>query len=376
MAGSGAEERCRRAHGVGEPSHEVGREKGRAGPGLLDHRRAVGLRERAEVDDRRPDRGLVGSPGVEPAGDVARDGIDPVRLHADLAHCRDAAPRGGDLACGQDGLGIPEHGVAAVLEAGRARVVRGAGHVDAPAPVGPDVGADGDGGGGGAEIGERAALLDVELDEGGDPAERLVVAAQCRGVAPERLQRLGHRQAVAVTQAQGALCWQRPGDDPRAGAGDPKAGTLLVDEADHGDRDGGGEPGRAEAVDGRQRGDDPERTVEGAAVGHRVEVGPHGHPAARAVGPDHVGVSPPGPLVAGAVLHDVQAPGGALAGEPLPQVGVLTGPREAAVATRAGVAADLLERRPHRVEGPPCVERPPCVRQLGGPGDRRAGRTG
>ncbi len=79
----------------------------------------------------------------------------------------------------------------------------------------------------------------------------------------------------------------------------------------------------------------------------RCEPSDQPRPAGRHGG---VRVAPPRPLVAGAVLHQVQAPCRRLAGEPLPQRHVVAGPGEPAVAAGARVPADALERRPHRVK--------------------------
>ena len=73
----------------------------------------------------------------------------------------------------------------------------------------------------------------------------------------------------------------------------------------------GREPLRRAAASTAARADDhPERAVEGAAVGHRVQVRADDQPgpAGRHGG---VGVAPPRPLVAGAVLDEVEATRGA-----------------------------------------------------------------
>jgi hypothetical protein len=135
--------------------------------------------------------------------------------------------------------------------------------------VGPDVAAHTDGV---AEVDEAATLLDVQLDEGADPGERLVVAPERAGVAPGSSHRLGHRGAVTVGQATGSVRTEDAGDDARARAGDPEAGALLVDEVHRADGAGRGEAGRPQVVDGREGADDAERAVERAAVWNRVQV--------------------------------------------------------------------------------------------------------
>jgi hypothetical protein len=66
-----------------------------------------------------------------------------------------------------------------------------------------------------------------------------------------------------------------------------------------------------------------------------------------------VGVAPPGPLVAGAVLDDLKPAGGALAGKPLTQGVVLASPGEPVVAAGPWVAADEAQRFPHPVKTAP-----------------------
>ena len=210
--------------------------------------------------------------------------------------------------------------------------------VDAPTAVRVDRGAHRDGP---VEVGERPSLLDVQLDERADPAQRLRIGTQ-RRVARAR-DRLGHRHAVGVGEPGGPVGGQRAGEDPRARAGDAEPGAFLVAEEGHAQRPGRGEPLRAQGVDRGERADDAERAVERAAVGHRIQVG-----AGDDAGPVRVGIAPPGDEVAGPVGGDVEPPCRGLAGEPLPQVGVLPGPGEPPVP--AGAAApevgEVGEARP------------------------------
>ena len=247
-----------------------------------------------------------------------------------------------------------EHRVVAVLEAGRAGVVGGARDVDPPAAVRPDVAADTHSGTAlvvGVGVGERAALFDVQLDEGVHPGQRLGVVAEARRVAAGSRDRLGHRRPVGVGQAEGAVGRERTGDEARSGTGDPEPGALLVAETGHGQRNSRSQPGGAQRVDRRERRDHPERAVEGPAVRDRVQVRADGHAAGRPVRADGVGVAPPGPLVAGAVQGEVQTPSGALPGEPLPQRVVLAGPGVPPVPAGRRVPADRGELGPHGVEG-------------------------
>ena len=92
------------------------------------------------------------------------------------------APRAvGRLAGGQHGGGQPEHRVVAVHQPGGAGVVGLAVEVQPPPAVRPDAAGDADRSAG---VDEAAALLDVQLDQGADPAQRLVVAAELLGSCP------------------------------------------------------------------------------------------------------------------------------------------------------------------------------------------------
>ena len=104
----------------------------------------------------------------------------------------------------------------------------------------------------------------------------------------------------------------------------PSSSTKLTTPSGH----VGLDAGLAQRVDGGEGADDPEGAVEGAAVGHGVEVRADDDAGRR------VGVTPPAPLVAGAVLDEVETTGRALGGEPLTQVVVGAGPGVAAVAAR------------------------------------------
>ena len=157
----------------------------------------------------------------------------------------------------------------------------------------------------------------------------------------------------ASLEASRAVGAHGSGDHPRPGAGDPEAGALLVDEVHDPDGSEGlpalGPRLRLEQVEGGEGAHHAQRAVEGSAVGNAVEVGA-GHDPLLAAGGGGIGVAPPRPLVAHAVLGQVEAAGRALAGEPLAQVVVLIGPGETAVAAGAGVAAHRLECSPHRLE--------------------------
>src|SRR5665647_51674 len=92
---------------------------------------------------------------------------------------------------------------------------------------------------------------------------------------------------------------------------------------------------------------DPDAAV--TAVRDRVQVGADHH-SGPAGGDGSIGITPPGPLVPGAVSDQVQPAARRLAGEPLAQRRVLRGPRKTTVAPGTRLAADGLDRRPHAVE--------------------------
>ena len=95
--------------------------------------------------------------------------------------------------------------------------------------------------------------------------------------------------------------------------GHAESAALLLDEAPDRERPGGLQAAQAQLVHGEQRRDDAQRTVEGTAAGHRVEVRP---------GDDRVGAgrAPPRPQIAVAVVLDGEAPALGLLDEPLPQL--------------------------------------------------------
>ena len=213
--------------------------------------------------------------------------------------------------------------------------------VEPPPAVRPDRRRDGDRP---VEVDQTAALFDVQFDEGGDPAQRCGVTSDVVRVAARAPDRFGHRDAVLVGQCAGAVGVEGAGDQPRAAAGNAEAGTFLVAEVDDPDRTGGPEPLVPQGIHGQQRRHHTERPVERAAVGHRVQVR-----AADDTG-RLVRVTPPGPLVPGRVLDEVEPARGALVGEPVAQRAVLVRPGESPVST-GGRPTDRRELRPQTVEG-------------------------
>ena len=74
-----------------------------------------------------------------------------------------------------------------------------AGKPQPPPAVGPDVGADADRL---AQVDQSAALFDVQLDEGADPAQRFGIRPDLVGTPTGAASAVGHADAVAVGQAE------------------------------------------------------------------------------------------------------------------------------------------------------------------------------
>src|SRR5665647_3902975 len=81
----------------------------------------------------------------------------------------------------------------------------------------------------------------------------------------------------------------------------------------------------------------------GVVIGSHLDSVPDG-------GDGSIGITPPGPLVPGAVSDQVQPAARRLAGEPLAQHRVRPGPRKTSVAASTRLATDGLDYRPHAVE--------------------------
>ena len=79
-----------------------------------------------------------------------------------------------------------------------------------------------------AEVDQAATLFDMQLDEAVDPAQCVWVRADRVRTPAGGSQRLRHREAALVDQAEARSAGQRAGDHARACAGDAEAGTLLV----------------------------------------------------------------------------------------------------------------------------------------------------
>ena len=340
MARGGRQHRCA-AEQVGEPVPEVAAERHQRRPGLLDRLGAGGRRRPPPTTAR------TSASSAPRASSQARtrDGIAlvPLGAHGHPADGGDRAAGGGRLAGGQHGGGQPEHRVVAVHQPGGAGVVGLAVEVQPPPAVRPDAVGDADGG---ARVDQAAALLDVQLDQGADPAQRLVVAAELLGIVPGSAHRLGQRGAVGVGEPPGPVGVEGAGEQPRPRAGDAEPGALLVGEADDPERPRRDHALLAHQVHGGERADHTERAVVGTTVGHRVQVAAGHDPGA--VG---VGVAPPGPLVAVAVHHEVQAAPRGLAGEPLAAGQVAGRPGVPAVAAGRAVPADGQQVGPHPVHG-------------------------
>ena len=350
VSGSGAKGRYA-AEPAGHLPHQGVVEVGRGSPRFLAHLRVEVVHDGGDVRDDRLDGVGVGAAGVEPAGDGTRDGVDAAGDDGDLADGGDAPVGLGGAAGRDDGGGEPDHRVLAVLQGRRAGVVGLAGDVDAPAPMGPDVAADADGG---AAIDEVPALFDVEFDEGANAGEGLGVWAEGVGVATGVGEGLGHGDPVAVPEGAGPVGVEHSGEQSGTRAGDPEPRALFVDEVDDGQGPVGAVTPFAEDIDGEQAGDDTEGTIEGPAIGHRIQMRPGDD--GLAAGPGSLTVaalgrrSPPGPLVADAVFGQGQPTSLRLRREPVPQLQVGAGPGIPAIAPRLR-PPDRLQFRPEAAKG-------------------------
>ena len=246
----------------------------------------------------------VGAAGVEPGGDGGRDRVHAVGLDPHLADGGDRPvplgrrPRGRDrrrpaAASGRRGppAGWCRRGWPG--RRGRAASGRAAGsssHTD-----------------GCADVDQGAALLDVQLDEGADPARASrrrarPVAGRCPAAAIASAMR--HAVGVAQRRGRGRRRARRSSAATRrrrcrtgAPSSSPKQAIPIGRQ--------GSNPSPAAASSAANADTTPERAVEGAAVRHRVEVAAE-HQPRRAGGDRGVRVARPGPQVAGAVGGDVQ----------------------------------------------------------------------
>ena len=326
-----------------EPRGEVGVEGDRPGDrlrgdgqcGAVATGALVGLASDG-LDQLR--EGVVGGGArVEPGGDEGRDGVGAVGLDREPPEGRALPGQPGLLVGGESGHRVGQHRVAPVLHARRAGVVGLPGEVEAPPAVRPDLAGEADGD---VAVDEVAALLDVQLDERADAVQG---EQPGRRVEPGVGDRVGEEHPVAVPQLARGVPGRRAGDQARPEAGPAEPRALLLDEHADADRPVGLEAAPPELVDRRQRGDHAQRAVVRASVEDRVEVRP-GEDAGRG------GLTPPGDLVADAVRLDGEPAGGALLGEPRPQLGLGRRPGLTEVAARRGRSAHRRQVAPHLLE--------------------------
>ena len=165
---------------------------------------------------------------------------------------------------------------------------------------------------GGAEPGEVARLVDVQLDEAAQPREPGRRVAERGRVGAERAHRVAEQHA-RVVGARERVADVEPADQrARAERRGVEARALLVGEGEHGDA--------ADPLGDREARRDAERAVEAATGAHAVEVR-----AGR----------PPGPLVlrhrperAGRIAQHAEPGGARLRPEPLLGRGQLLRPRQ------------------------------------------------
>ena len=142
-------------------------------------------------------------------------------------------------------------------------------------PLHPDCPAHG--AGEATAVEQYGPLLDVELevrDGSLEPSRR-------RGSAVEvdlaRRQRVSQRDALGIAQVTDLVGVQRARASRRAEQAAAEPRPLLVGPVNESHPDRRRRSGSGELPDGLERGQQPERTVEPAAVGHGVDVRPDDH---------------------------------------------------------------------------------------------------
>jgi hypothetical protein len=272
---------------------------GHAGGAALARRELPG--RRGDPLDEAGRHLVVGVAHVEPQVDPGGDHVGPARDRGEPPDRRPGAiGRAGELADREHHRRRGHHRVAAVAHQRGARVVALALDGDPPAAVAEDGRPQADRG---PAVDQAAALLDVQLDEGADAGQPLVVAAQVVRAEPGPPGRLGVADAVGVGQPAGPVGADRAGQQARGQAGDAEAGALLLREQR--DRERAAGPQQAALAEQVVRGEgagDAERAVEGAPAGHRVEVAAGHHGVGQRPGPARA----PGPEPAVAIGLHVQ----------------------------------------------------------------------
>ncbi len=119
---------------------------------------------------------------------------------------------------------------------------------------------------------QRPALLHVQFDEHPDTVGQPRVFTEVLGIAADSNKRFCQRDSVVVAQSARPVGIQGAGRQLGSDARNSEARPLLVGECRDRHRDVGHHPALAQQVDGRERRDHAEWTVEGAAVGNGVQV--------------------------------------------------------------------------------------------------------
>ena len=279
------------------------------------------------------------APGVQPGRDVRRDRVDAVGRDVHLAAGGDGA-----VALGRGPWRPAPHAAKASIGSSRSarRVVpawlasparssrqRPCGRIAVPTPT--------------ARPGRPAPRPCSTCSSTNVPIRPSASGSGPQRGVPRPRDGLGHRHAVGVGRARRpARRSSAPVSSREPAHATPNRAPSSSPKHGHAERARGAEPVRAQRVERGERGDDAERAVERAAVGHRVQVR-----AGDDAGPVRVGIAPPGPQVAGPVGRDVQPAGLGLAREPVPQLGVLPGPGEPPVPAGARIAPDGGASRSH-----------------------------
>jgi hypothetical protein len=158
-------------------------------------------------------------------------------------------------------------------------------------------------------------LFYVQLDEGVDAGDEVLVGADPRGVEAGRGHRVRPGHALVVRQATRSTRVDRTSQEAAAQACDPETSALFLDEHRDGERPRGRYAAFAEQVDRGKPRHDPQRAVERSAVRDRVKVAA-GDDGARA------GTAPPSPEVAVAIGHHVQSADRRVLDEPVAQLSI------------------------------------------------------
>jgi hypothetical protein len=264
------------------------------------------------VDDAA-DRGLVTMTHVHPQVDGCRDHVGAARGDLDAAdgaagvvdHER-VGPQGAHGLRGHDDR------ILSIGHPGGAGVVSTSLDAHVPTAVGDDRPRERERL---TQVLEAPALLDVQLDEGGEPGEAHGVGPDQSRIESGIPRRLGEGDPAVVAQLTHPLRVDESGEQPCSETGDAETGALLLGERRDHERSRRPHAPLAEHVDGGERAGDAERPVEVAAAWDGVEM----RARRDRIDAARVWSIPPGPDDSVAVDVDVEPASIRLLDEPGPQ---------------------------------------------------------